>query len=245
MPFSRIYLIVAEPVIGPVAIFDPVFEGADVGVSVGLELIPQPTEMSVVVDSLKNWSIIEDWNRQSVEATFFVLFVNCCILWRFRFFGIILNEVYSAFGFDYICFEAFSFLVSQLCELEGECVHFGVWIYLEYFLYWQLLLIALLDIEKFLVSGYSYLRGGVRFVVDCDTFVYFAFLECDGLGRWRMLLIVVCRVHDIFIDSLVVFAGTGIVVEIGDLDSLGPHDSGALHFIYTIKWQILLIAIFY
>jgi hypothetical protein len=54
MPFSGIYLIVAEPVIGSVAIFYPVFEGADVGVSVGLELIPQPTEMSVVVDSLKN-----------------------------------------------------------------------------------------------------------------------------------------------------------------------------------------------
>lgn len=60
MPFSRVYLIVAEPVIGSVAIFDPVFECADVGVSVGLELIPQATEMSVVIDSLKNGSVIED-----------------------------------------------------------------------------------------------------------------------------------------------------------------------------------------
>lgn len=96
-------------------------------------------------------------------------------------------------------------------------------------------MIALLDIEKFLVSGYSYLLGVVRFLVDCDAFVYFAFLEGDGLWRWRMLLIVVGHLHDIFIDSFVVFARTGIVVNIGGLDSLGSHYSGALHFIYTIK----------
>ena len=63
VPFSRIYLIVAEPVIRSIATFDSVFEGAYIGVSVGLKLIPYTTEMSIVIDSLKNGSIIKDGNR--------------------------------------------------------------------------------------------------------------------------------------------------------------------------------------
>ena len=43
------------------------------------------------------------------------------------------------------------------------------------------------------------------------------------------------HVGEIFIDSFVVFSGTGLVMETGDLYSLRSHYSGTLHFIDPIN----------
>lgn len=99
-PFSCVYLIVAKPIESTKTALYSFFECADEGITICLQLKSQPTEITIVIVTLKNAAIVEKGNREPIERIFLLFFSFGDVLWRATF-PVFFYEMDSFFVFNY------------------------------------------------------------------------------------------------------------------------------------------------
>lgn len=142
MPLTWKNLIIRKPVICSITIFDSIFKCSYVGITIRLKFISKSTEVSIVIYSFKDGSIIEDRYWKSIKSVLLI------ILFDSRIFGfglslvIILNKMHTFAVFNHFCLPSSLFFISQLLRFKSKGVHVRKRVILEYLLNWLLFLLA-------------------------------------------------------------------------------------------------------